>query len=48
MFFGFILAFVFGLLTIHLLMEFSRKVKFGYFVIFFGFLAIVAGIINAL
>ena len=48
MFFGFLLAFVFGLLTIHLLMEFSRKVRFGYFVVFFGLLAIIAGIINAI
>ena len=48
MFFGFLLAFVFGLVTIHLLMEFSRKVKFGHFVIFFGLLAILAGVVNTI
>tara|TARA_Y100000294_G_C8514743_1_gene320334 strand:- start:358 stop:1167 length:810 start_codon:yes stop_codon:yes gene_type:complete len=48
MFFGFILSFIFGFLTIHLLMEFSRKVKFGYFAIFFGLLAILAGVISSL
>jgi undecaprenyl-diphosphatase len=48
MFLGFLLSFVFGLLTIHLLMEFSRKVKFGYFAIFFGLLAILAGFVSML
>lgn len=48
MFFGFLMAFIFGLLTIHLLMEFSRKVKFGYFAIFFGLLAILAGVVSTL
>tara|TARA_B100000315_G_C14572103_1_gene586115 strand:+ start:1942 stop:2751 length:810 start_codon:yes stop_codon:yes gene_type:complete len=48
MFFGFLFSFIFGLLTIHLLMEFSRKVKFGFFVIFFGILTIFAGLINLL
>jgi undecaprenyl-diphosphatase len=46
MFFGFIFAFIFGLGTIHLLMLFSKKVRFGYFVITFGILAIGAGIVN--
>ena len=48
MFFGFLTAFIFGLLTIHLLMQFSRKIKFGYFAIFFGLLSIAAGIIHSL
>tara|TARA_Y100000034_G_scaffold74012_1_gene88971 strand:- start:5347 stop:6156 length:810 start_codon:yes stop_codon:yes gene_type:complete len=48
MFFGFLLSFIFGFLTIHLLMEFSKKVKFGYFAIFFGLLAILASVINVL
>lgn len=46
MFFGFVFSFIFGLLTIHLLMNFSKKVKFGFFAIFFGFLAVLAGLIN--
>jgi len=46
MFFGFLFAFIFGLVTIHLLMMFSKKVSFGHFVITFGFLAILAGIVN--
>lgn len=48
MFFGFVFAFIFGLLTIHLLMDFSKKVRFGFFAIFFGFLAILAALINLL
>jgi len=48
MFFGFLMAFIFGLGTIHLLMEFSKRVKFGYFMIFFGVLVIIAGIVNGL
>ena len=44
MIFGVFAAFLFGLLTIHLLMEFSRKVKFGVFAIAFGLLVIAAGI----
>jgi len=46
MFFGFIFSFIFGLLTIQLLMTFSRKVKFGFFAITFGFLTILAGILG--
>jgi len=46
MFFGFIFAFIFGLLTIHLLMKLSEKIKFGAFVIFFGILVILAGIMG--
>ena len=48
MFFGLMFSFIFGLMTIHLLMEFSRKVKFGFFVIFFGLLTILAGLITLL
>ena len=46
MIFGFLFSFIFGLATIHLLMIFSKKVRFGHFVITFGFLAIAAGIVN--
>lgn len=46
MFFAFLIAFIFGLLTIHLLMKLSEKIKFGSFVIFFGVLAILAGIVG--
>ena len=46
MIFGFLFSFIFGLGTIHLLMMFSRRVKFGHFVITFGVLAIIAGIVN--
>jgi len=48
MFVGLLVSFVFGLMTIHVLMHFSRKVKFGHFVISFGLLAIAAGIFNIL
>ena len=48
MIFGFLFSFIFGLGTIHLLMMFSKKVRFGHFVITFGVLAIVAGIVNIL
>lgn len=43
---GVVAAFVFGMLTIHLFMEFSKKVRFGVFVITFGLLVIVAGIVG--
>jgi|TARA_B100000315_G_C14519503_1_gene560830 undecaprenyl-diphosphatase len=46
MFFGFLFAFIFGLLTIQLLMSFSRKVKFGFFAISFGLLTILAGVVS--
>ncbi|HLA23315.1 MAG TPA: undecaprenyl-diphosphate phosphatase [Candidatus Nanoarchaeia archaeon] len=46
MFFALIVSFAFGLMTIHLLMEFSRKVKFGHFVIAFGLLVLAAGVFN--
>jgi len=48
MFFGLLVSFIFGLMTIHVLMYFSRRVKFGHFVISFGLLAIAAGIFNIL
>lgn len=45
-FWGILFSFLFGLLTINLLMKFSKKVKFGHFVIFFGLLSIIAGVVN--
>ena len=39
---GLIFAFVFGLLTIDLLLRFAKKVNFGYFVLFFGILVIAS------
>jgi len=38
---GVLASFVFGLLTIHTLMKVSKKVNFGWFVIFFGLLMLV-------
>lgn len=46
MFYAMIFSFIFGLLTIHALMGFSKKVKFGFFVIVFGILMILAGIVG--
>jgi len=43
MIWGLIFAFIFGLITIHLLMKFSEKVKFGWFVIFIAIMLIIAG-----
>lgn len=40
--FGLLSAFVFGLLTIHLLMKLSRKINFGYFVIVFAVLMMLS------
>lgn len=42
MIFGFIFAFVFGILTIHILFRIARKVNFAYFVLFFGVLTIAS------
>jgi len=48
MFWGFLFSFIFGFLTIHLLMRFSKKVKFGHFVFVFGILMILASVVNVL
>ncbi len=42
---GLVASFVFGLLTIKGLMKLAEKVNFGYFVIIFGVLAIIAGLL---
>lgn len=39
---GLLFAFLFGILTIHLLLKFSRKVNFGYFVLVFGLITLGA------
>lgn len=43
---GVFVAFAVGILTIHIFMEFSKKVKFGFFALAFGILVIIAGILN--
>jgi undecaprenyl-diphosphatase len=40
--FGLLASFVFGLLTIHLLMKLSKRINFGWFVIIFGVLMMVS------
>ena len=45
MFYGMVIAFVFGLLTIHGLIKISKKINFGYFVGAFGILMIIAGLL---
>jgi undecaprenyl-diphosphatase len=42
---GLVSAFVFGLLTIDLLLRLAEKINFGYFVLFFAILTIIASII---
>ena len=42
---GLVSSFIFGLATIHLLIKFSRKIKFGYFVGFFGLLMVLASFV---
>jgi len=42
---GFLFSFLFGLLTIDLLIKTSRKINFGFFVLFFGILTILSVII---
>ena len=42
---GLAFSFVFGLLTIDLLLRLARKVNFAHFVLFFGVLTIIAGVI---
>jgi len=39
---GVLVAFVFGLLTIHGLLKLAEKINFGYFVLFFGILTLVS------
>lgn len=41
---GCLFAFLFGLVTIHLLLSLSKKMNFAYFVLFFGLLMIVSGV----
>ncbi|MCH6546218.1 MAG: undecaprenyl-diphosphate phosphatase [Deltaproteobacteria bacterium] len=41
---GCLFAFLFGLVTIHLLLSLSKKINFAYFVLFFGLLMIVSGV----
>lgn len=42
---GLLASFVAGLLTIHGLLAFARRIRFGYFVLLFGVLTILAGVI---
>jgi undecaprenyl-diphosphatase len=39
---GLLFSFLFGLLTIHLLLKLAKKINFAYFVLFFAFLSIIA------
>lgn len=43
--FGLVFSFIFGILTIHLLFRFARKINFAYFVFGFGILTIAAAFI---
>ena len=43
--YGILSAFVFGILTIHILMKLSRKINLGYFVLFFAVLMIASAFI---
>lgn len=45
MFFGILFAFISGLLTIHIFMRISQRVKFGHFVLIMAFLMIAASFI---
>ncbi|PJE50481.1 MAG: UDP-diphosphatase [Candidatus Yanofskybacteria bacterium CG10_big_fil_rev_8_21_14_0_10_36_16] len=38
-------SFIFGMLTIHVLLKFAHKVNFGYFVLVFGIITIIASLI---
>jgi len=42
---GLLFSFIFGLITIHLLLKIAAKVNFGYFVLFFGILTILSAVI---
>lgn len=44
-FISFLFAFVFGIITIDLLLRFARKINFGYFVLIFGIITILAVLI---
>jgi len=44
-FYGLIFSFVFGLATIHILLKIAKKVNFGSFVIVFGIITVIFGII---
>jgi len=39
---GLVFSFIFGILTIDLLLKLAKKINFGYFVLFFGILVIVS------
>ena len=41
-FIGLLCAFIFGLLTIHLLLKLAEKINFGYFILVFAFLMIIS------
>jgi len=43
MLFALMLSFIFGILTIHVLIKFSEKINFGYFVLIFAILTATAG-----
>lgn len=45
LFVGLIFSFIFGLLTINLLLKIAKRINFGYFVLFFGFLVIISAFI---
>ncbi len=45
MFLGLIFSFIFGLLTIDLLLKIAKRINFGYFVLIFGFLVITSAFI---
>lgn len=42
---GIFVSFIFGILTIHLLLTFAKKVNFGYFVLLFGIVTIFSAFI---
>ncbi|MBU0957841.1 MAG: undecaprenyl-diphosphate phosphatase [Nanoarchaeota archaeon] len=42
---GLAFSFIFGILTIHILMKLSRKINFGYFVLIFAILVLLAGVL---
>ncbi len=43
---GLVFSFVFGIATIHFLMKFAQKVNFGYFLLVFGILLIIASFVS--
>ncbi len=44
-FFGLLFSFAFGLLTINILLKLAKKINFGYFVLIFGVLMIIASLL---